>query len=552
MASANVSGVVPSDLLDMLVPGYSLFSRMVHLYLDIDLSAYSIYILGFSISFSFALFVAPRLLDEAHRSLLFFATSMEIYFHDPLYRQLVHWVSDHGLLSQAQHAIAGTKTHYVTLYQPDDEESETMEDSDLTKTQLDFSIEQKRFWQQLSYLNKMKPIHYTPTQNTFHYFTYKGCWIALRRDARHNSHAYELANAENILLYAAPWNRSILQELLWDVQEAAVRRECNRIVVYRGQKNMDEMGWHPSATASPRSLSTVILEEEKKSGIVSDIKQFLSPKTRSWYRSHCFPYRRGYLFHGPPGTGKSSMCFAIASLLRLDIYTLSFSSPGLDENTLNTLMSSLPKRCLLLFEDIDTAGVQERGEHANLSDDDDDDDDLDGQGAPPRKGRRRRKRSAISLSALLNILDGVGAKEGRILIMTTNHKAHLDAALLRPGRVDMDICFSYASQPVIEELFWSYYSHCKEEEEEEEEEGVEVEEEEGKGEKDGGDDADGELRSLSTKFAKQIPPDRFTPAEIQNYLFPHRESPRAAVEGASEWVQKKLGPRKKVGKNTKK
>ena len=44
----------------------------------------------------------------------------------------------------------------------------------------------------------------------------------------------------------------------------------------------------------------------------------------------------------------------------------------------------------------------------------------------------------ISFSGLLNALDGVGAQEGRIIVLTTNHRAKLDAALIRPGRIDVE------------------------------------------------------------------------------------------------------------------
>jgi chaperone BCS1 len=42
-------------------------------------------------------------------------------------------------------------------------------------------------------------------------------------------------------------------------------------------------------------------------------------------------------------------------------------------------------------------------------------------------------RNTVTFSGLLNALDGVGAVEGRILFMTTNHMERLDPALIRPG-----------------------------------------------------------------------------------------------------------------------
>lgn len=58
-----------------------------------------------------------------------------------------------------------------------------------------------------------------------------------------------------------------------------------------------------------------------------------------------------------------------------------------------------------------------------------------------------------TLSGLLNIVDGVAAHEGRILIMTTNAPEKLDNALLRPGRVDFQVEFGRAGALSLQEHF---------------------------------------------------------------------------------------------------
>ena len=63
----------------------------------------------------------------------------------------------------------------------------------------------------------------------------------------------------------------------------------------------------------------------------------------------------------------------------------------------------------------------------------------------------------LSLSGLLNALDGVGAQEGRILFATTNKYSALDAALCRPGRMDLHIEFKNASKYQARELFSRFY-----------------------------------------------------------------------------------------------
>src|SRR5882757_6395328 len=67
------------------------------------------------------------------------------------------------------------------------------------------------------------------------------------------------------------------------------------------------------------------------------------------------PFRRGYLLYGAPGSGKTSIIHSLAGELGLDIYIISLSKNGLDDSTLNSLISSLPEQCIAIMEDIDAA-----------------------------------------------------------------------------------------------------------------------------------------------------------------------------------------------------
>ena len=67
------------------------------------------------------------------------------------------------------------------------------------------------------------------------------------------------------------------------------------------------------------------------------------------------PYRRGYLLHGPPGSGKSSFIQALAGSLNYDICLLNLSERGLADDKLIHLLSNAPERSIVLIEDIDAA-----------------------------------------------------------------------------------------------------------------------------------------------------------------------------------------------------
>ena len=142
-----------------------------------------------------------------------------------------------------------------------------------------------------------------------------------------------------------------------------------------------------------------------------------TPATARWYANRGIPYRRGYLFHGPPGTGKSSLTFALAGVFGLDIHVVSLLEPTLTEEELGMLFAHLPARCIVLLEDIDTAGLIKREPT------DADDKDATSAASDPASNEwnvmsltkalkkanqlsEEEKKKGISLSGLLNIIDG--------------------------------------------------------------------------------------------------------------------------------------------------
>ena len=128
---------------------------------------------------------------------------------------------------------------------------------------------------------------------------------------------------------------------------------------------------------------------------------------------------------------------------------ISLSRAGLDDTTLQELISFLPERCIALMEDIDAAFRHDINRHSPQTE----------SPCTPFPGCNTGGPSrGVTLSGLLNAIDGVAAHEGRLLFATTNHYEALDPALRRPGRMDRHIEFKLASRYQIAEMFRRFYA----------------------------------------------------------------------------------------------
>jgi chaperone BCS1 len=101
----------------------------------------------------------------------------------------------------------------------------------------------------------------------------------------------------------------------------------------------------------------------------------------------------------------------------------------------------------------------------------------------------------LTLGSILEILDGLIECPGRVVIMTTNHKEHLDSALLRPGRIDMEIEFKKLRRGHIAQIYQKWYN-----------------------------------KPMNIKVATDIPDYKFTQAEISQLLFKHEQNPHEFVK----------------------
>lgn len=225
----------------------------------------------------------------------------------------------------------------------------------------------------------------------------------------------------------------------------AILDEAERIYKNDGKVRVwfwSSMGYVLADRREPRDLETVFLPSAQKARIVADVEAFIA--TKPTYRRRGTPYRRGYLFTGKPGTGKSSLIFALAARLGRDVFTLNLSSIESD-NCLMMAVNEVGPAGVLLIEDIDAARVT----HDRVA--------MAASEAPVAPGQAAPTRQGITLSGLLNALDGVASREGRITFITSNHPEQLDPALLRAGRVDVREEIAPMEAEAAAEMFAAFF-----------------------------------------------------------------------------------------------
>lgn len=262
-----------------------------------------------------------------------------------------------------------------------------------------------------------------------HWIRYKGAFILIKRER--SAKMIDIANGspfETVTLTTLYRDKHLFDDILNEAKDIALKTTEGKTVIYTSFGPEWRKFGQPKAK---RMLPSVILDSGIKEGILDDVYDFM--KNGKWYSDRGIPYRRGYLLYGPPGSGKTSFIQALAGELDYNICILNLSENNLTDDRLNHLMNNMPERSILLLEDIDAAfnkrsQTGEQGFH-----------------------------SSVTFSGLLNALDGVTSSEETITFMTTNHPEKLDAAIMRPGRIDYKVFVGNATPYQVEKMFMKFY-----------------------------------------------------------------------------------------------
>ena len=448
---------LPPNILDALVPGYSIFSRYILAAFGVDISLF--------VSLGVIALAATKggqwaygKIGRAFRYL--FLSSVYIDEYDDLFDMMMDWLAATQLSTSRRSVRAKTQRGNKA----NDEFDNAADDALSAEGYFDYNKWSAR-----------TPPRYEPYYGR-HFLWHNGRLFIFHRTQKTRQGqvmAFGSTNDDDLIQLDCV-GRSVepIRDLLNTVKVWSLNKLRHTTTIrHPTPKERARWGgmWSKTFSRPSRPMDTVILDSEQKNMIVNDMNEYLHPSSPKWYATRGIPYRRGYLFHGPPGTGKTSLSFALAGIFGLEIYVISLQEPSLTEGDLMQLFNGLPRRCVVLLEDVDAAGLIRDGKSDSVEDESKaksryrrgkggNDDDIQAKSGQDEGGQKpkeedytlkdlarelksigssksgndrsqgnsnRQPGTGISLSGLLNAIDGVATHEGRVLISRFRYSSYV-------------------------------------------------------------------------------------------------------------------------------
>lgn len=271
----------------------------------------------------------------------------------------------------------------------------------------------------------------------------------------------------------------------YETRQKQLKNKHKYILTYQGIDSSDDGGsviWRIEKFLSNKRFENMFFES--KDEIIKQINDFI--KGKEIYRKIGKPYHLGIVLYGEPGCGKTSFINALANHLGRSIKEINFSKlktiDDLERSITCTEYNSIEMdydKVIITFEDIDCATniVKSRRINKDMSETSEeelnDNNDVNNMVKALKQLTTNDDKSSkyknvnynkcdksnnITLSNLLNILDGSREMPGRIIIITTNRIDWIDEALLREGRIDIRVEMKKINNNMIFKMLENYRS----------------------------------------------------------------------------------------------
>ncbi|KAG8634309.1 AAA-ATPase ASD, mitochondrial [Manihot esculenta] len=293
----------------------------------------------------------------------------------------------------------------------------------------------------------------------------KVSWTSIKNNPKNNSYTFypELDERRYFKLivhrrYREIIVKSYIDHVIKEGKAVSVKNRQRKLYTNNPSKNW--YGWRATKWSHvvfehPASFDTLAMATKKKEEIKNDLIKF--SKGKNYYAKIGKAWKRGYLLYGPPGTGKSTMIAAMANLLNYDVYDLELTTVK-DNSELRKLLIETTGKSIIVIEDIDCS-LDLTGQRKPKKGKDEDDEGKDPISKKKKEEEEESKKSSeVTLSGLLNFIDGIWSACGgeRIIVFTTNYVEKLDPALIRRGRMDKHIEMSYCCFEAFKVLAQNY------------------------------------------------------------------------------------------------